>query len=354
MPNLTGITALDVGIGLAFIYLLFSLLCTALMEAISGVLDLRAATLEKGLRNLLDDDGAAGAGGAPTAPIPGAPQAAPNGHPLARRGDCVTRLSDELLGHGLIRTQYRASKLLRRRKRRGPSYLEPRMFAAALLDVMAPQSRASDPVANVQTMIENTNIPQGTKNALLALAKDAGGNRDNLRKLVEEWFDGGMGRVSGWYKRQSQIIVCVLSLAVAVGLNVNTIAIVDRLVRDDVVRATVVTEATKAVETQAAPKSTPGSPPAGESVPTTDSLNAVADRIGKVGKLGVPIGWNLPEGDPAHPDLKDHFGRTFGGWLITFLALSLGAPFWFDALSRLSALRNAGAKPKADTPAAKK
>ena len=34
MPNLTGITALDVAIGLTFVYLLFSLLCTVVVEGI--------------------------------------------------------------------------------------------------------------------------------------------------------------------------------------------------------------------------------------------------------------------------------------------------------------------------------
>ena len=65
MPNLTGYAPLDIAIGLAFVYLLFSVLCSAVQEAIAGVLDWRAATLEKGLRNLLDDGGQPGTGGAP-------------------------------------------------------------------------------------------------------------------------------------------------------------------------------------------------------------------------------------------------------------------------------------------------
>src|SRR5687767_13765682 len=67
MPDLTGSSAVDVAIGLAFVYLLFSLLCSAIQEAIASIFDLRAATLEKGLRNLLEDGGEAGKNGAPTA-----------------------------------------------------------------------------------------------------------------------------------------------------------------------------------------------------------------------------------------------------------------------------------------------
>jgi hypothetical protein len=38
------------------------------------------------------------------------------------------------------------------------------------------------------------------------------------------------------------------------------------------------------------------------------------------------------------------------GLLLTAIALSLGAPFWFDTLSRLTRVRNTGKKP--DEPAA--
>ncbi len=38
----------------------------------------------------------------------------------------------------------------------------------------------------------------------------------------------------------------------------------------------------------------------------------------------------------------------FLGWLLTALAISLGAPFWFDLLNRFIALRNAGKKPDDD------
>jgi hypothetical protein len=34
------------------------------------------------------------------------------------------------------------------------------------------------------------------------------------------------------------------------------------------------------------------------------------------------------------------------GWLITVLAISLGAPFWFDMLNRIVAIRSAGRAPE--------
>lgn len=365
MPNLTGNTALDVAIGLAFVYLLFSILCAAVQEAIAGILDMRAATLERGLRNLLDDDGGVNEGGAPQ-PVGALPPATPAGAPVVPPpGPAVAvgagppaepvaaagagppaapaaaggaepppgpvaagspTLSDQVLGHGLIRTMYKDSKLLFKRKRRGPSYISPNTFALALLNVLAP-ANAEDPIASVRATLTAANIPAGTKSALLSLANGAASDRDELRKLIEHWFDGAMGRVSGWYKRKTQIIICVLSLVVAVGLNVNTVSIADRLEHDQAIRSAVVQQAVNS------------------SAKTGDKLETTADNITAVQKLGLPLGWNKAKGDPARADLDHHLGRTLVGWLLTFLALSLGAPFWFDALGKLAGLRNAGKKP---------
>jgi hypothetical protein len=34
------------------------------------------------------------------------------------------------------------------------------------------------------------------------------------------------------------------------------------------------------------------------------------------------------------------------GWILTILAVSLGAPFWFDMLNRVVAIRSAGKAPE--------
>ena len=33
------------------------------------------------------------------------------------------------------------------------------------------------------------------------------------------------------------------------------------------------------------------------------------------------------------------------GWIITILAISLGAPFWFDILNKVASIRSSGTKP---------
>jgi len=57
--------------------------------------------------------------------------------------------------------------------------------------------------------------------------------------------------------------------------------------------------------------------------------------------VGAVLGWG-----------KDSLNLTTGGWiqrvlgwLLTMIAVSLGAPFWFDMLNKIINIRNAGTKP---------
>lgn len=58
--------------------------------------------------------------------------------------------------------------------------------------------------------------------------------------------------------------------------------------------------------------------------------------------LGLPLGWG---GQPWPPSGLDLFKGVMGLFLTT-LALSLGAPFWFDVLKSLGSLKASGPRPK--------
>jgi hypothetical protein len=55
MIDLTGSPALDLAIGLAFIFFLLATLASAIHEVGAAALGLRARTLEQGLRSMLED-----------------------------------------------------------------------------------------------------------------------------------------------------------------------------------------------------------------------------------------------------------------------------------------------------------
>ena len=70
--------------------------------------------------------------------------------------------------------------------------------------------------------------------------------------------------------------------------------------------------------------------------------------------MDLPIGWNvgLPQqsvkGTPVLPARTDWL-QTLLGWLITAFAATLGAPFWFDLLNKVSVIRSA-VKPREKSP----
>ena len=97
--------ALDVASGLTFVYLVLSLVCSALNETISSVFSWRARFLREGIANLLDSDDRA------------------NGEKLMK----------QLYGHPRVNALIRP--VSRRGRARYPSYIPAQTFVAALLDI---------------------------------------------------------------------------------------------------------------------------------------------------------------------------------------------------------------------------
>jgi hypothetical protein len=59
--------------------------------------------------------------------------------------------------------------------------------------------------------------------------------------------------------------------------------------------------------------------------------------------LKLPVGWT-EENMPAEPTLGD-LGLKGLGILLSAMAASFGAPFWFDVLDKVMNIRGAGKKP---------
>jgi hypothetical protein len=153
-----------------------------------------------------------------------------------------------------------------------------------------------------------------------------------------------MDRVSVWYKRYVHRIILVISIVLVACLNVDSINIAQVLWRLPTERL--------AVATAAARQAGPG-----------DGAGQNADQVVRsISALKLPLGWTPPHittvspagaksvvvsTDPQHVPLgAASWLIKLLGLLLTVLALSLGAPFWFDALTRLASLRQSGPKPK--------
>ena len=217
-----------------------------------------------------------------------------------------------------------------------PSYIPARSFALALMDVILPatSSTGSGVTATLSTSyplsaesesetlrqfreavdkIQNANIRQ----ALLTLVDAAGSNIRRVRENIEMWFNNAMDRVSGKYRRWSQWIIFCLGLMITIGMNADTIAICTHLSQSEP-RAKAIALVEKNLSTSDPMKA-----------------NGIVEEYQKLSALGLPIGWEKIKWS----DAGAWPSRIFG-WLLTSIAIALGAPFWFDVLSKVMNVRS--------------
>lgn len=292
-----GAVPLEVAIALSFVFFLLSVIASACTEGISWALKWRATNLVKGVRGLVGEDAA-----------------------------------KRVLDHPLVKTDVTSDS-----KRKQPSYLSARNFTLALFQTTSNGAlAAARDITQARTAINamSDDSPLGAQ--LKALVNDGEADLAKFRKSVEIWFDDGMDRVSGWYRRRTQIVTCVLAAVIAVGLNVDAIRLTERIANDPTVRTAIVKQAEQASAVEA--KEAGG----GSEESITGAGKKAEGAIDQLETLQLPILW---AGDNQDVDLA-----TVAGWVITALAISLGAPFWFDALGKLARLRTTGAKPKPADP----
>jgi hypothetical protein len=320
--------ALDVALGLVFLYFILSLICSGINEAIASRLRWRAQDLERGLWELLQDP---------------------------KQG---SRALDDLMRHPLIRPMMNPSKKKElpteaadatttaattgppkpNKDTEFPSYLPSRTFATALLGFeqkVVSAAKGTDVKADLRKLNESIDaIPsERVQQALTALLHNAQGDAVVFRRNVEQWYDDHMERVSGWYRRRIQKVLWVLAFLVAFTLNADTLQTAKRLWVEPSVRASLVNQA------QSTAAQTPE-----ETDPSTE-----------LSSLPVPIGWHLasarhdPQGFPFYQQWSMLWAllSKLIGLTLTAVAITFGAPFWFDLLSKLGRLRNSGAPPPA-------
>jgi len=315
-----GSQILDVVIGIIFIYLLLSLICSALNELISRIFSMRAQNLAQGIGNLLND-----------------PE--------------FTGYAQDFYNHPLIKSLERKGKR--------PSYIPSRTFALVLMDVVgsaesALSSKGFKSFRSTVAKIANNNL----KKMLLVQIDVAENNLNKFVKNIEEWFDDSMQRVSGWYKRKAQLIILFLALVICVLFNADSLMIANSLSHDEALRNAVALAAAEYIKQPLTkPEEKPGEAlSAAEEKMLMMRINQVREQIQK---LRLPLGWTKVSGDPRGvPGSFPLWLEKILGILFTTIAVSLGAPFWFDVLNKFVNLRSVGDRPdkenkKADSSSAK-
>lgn len=342
---------LEVAIGMAFLFLAVSLICTAVKEWLEGIFKWRAMDLERALRTLLAD-----ADGTLTSEL--------LHHPVLYSLFPGTYDPAQLRSSWL--TPGKGSLHMRLSQRRNlPSYIPAGQFAVALLDCVArgaaPPEGADAGAAphpgplSVQALRDSAMVLASPhlQRAVLSALDHSAGDLAAARLNIERWFNGTMDRASGWYRRRTQAVLFMLGFAAAAVMNIDALHVMQRLTADKAFRDVVVKEAASA----AAP---------------AESASAVqAERIRNARQalegVGMPIGWrtrvqSVPPAAPielgslpvprqlcashdASPCIRPQwFGADWlgvlCGWFVTAFAVMLGAPFWFDVLNKFMVIRS--------------
>lgn len=311
---LFGSSTLEVLIGVLFLFLLLSLVVSAVAELIAQALALRSRTLYDAVSTMLFDETARNA----------------------------------VFEHPLIKSLSQQNFFDKARGNKSrPSYIPSDRFAQALLDVF--QVRIDDTGTVQITAPAGVTLNADLDKLLKSLARPLTGvvaDAERFGVEAAKWFDESMERVSGWYKRKTQVILFVVGALVVVWANANVIRYAEALVINPTARAAVVGAAEAAVASPAPDATAAPGAPAAAALTTEQTL-------AELKKLDFALGWDPAAGakDPRHvptslQEAVDAVAMNLLGWLLTIAALTMGAPFWFDALKSVIGLRATGPKPK--------
>ncbi len=284
---------LQVILGIIFILLVLSLFATTLMEIANSVFSLRGKYLLKGVRQMLANSG-----------------------------------RTDILESFLHNSRYNqlSSKFLF--IKRPPSYISSKAFSSILMNVLDKEQQGNGKFDNIRD--------EHLREMLLQFEQESGGELHEFKQKLEDWYDEVMDRAKGWFKRNNQMWLILLGLGIAIVFDADTISIFQNLSNNPEAQLKLASMANEYFFSSNVGDST-----------QVDSLSLLAYRqelhelvTTNMESLREPLGlgWYYA----TNPSGLYGWFMKFLGWVITALAISLGAPFWFDLLKKVMNISNSG------------
>ncbi len=335
---------LELVIGIFFVYFVFSVVCTAIVEGIAQFKSLRSAHLHLWIE------------------------------------DSFGNLGKALINHGLVKNLTE--------KTRTADYIPANIFSAALLDLIYENYRKKHqtPDGNSLPITYDFNtleavltdpdcpLPEDMRRYLLQAIEDGRGlgqQIDLIKKRLDNWYAEAMELVIGTYKRRTRVITWVVGISVTVFANIDSLELCKYLNDNPETRTRLVAMAEAEVKdsnlyqiTLQKLENIQAAPDSSSAVKQDSILRAelrqmiqksredvvfIKAQYDTIAQLGLPLGWNNGIPTEAKAGFLD-FGKWFflklTGLFVTALALTLGAPFWFDMINKLVNIRTAGKKPE--------
>jgi hypothetical protein len=325
-------TILDAALGVAVVFAVFALVVSGLNEAWASFMNKRGKQLFDALNQIMDDKAHELLTTELLQPLTRQPRVTVRNPPSARK-TAVAPVSnqDEV------------------RKATG-AYLPSWMFAAAVLEKAEKASDAPAPLTastedKAKSLVDELGGPLA--GVVQTLVKEADNDVHKLEKALAKWYDGYMERVAGWYKRNARWIMFVIALVVAIAANIDAVSLTREVISDASVRGALVQQASsisncKGGDLTCAKQDVAALP--GSQLGlfwTTTCVSKSAPGTNAPKAVLCSSSWTTRQG-------LDNFWEWFdkvAGLLIGALAISLGAPFWFDLIGRGVSLKGAGPEP---------
>lgn len=336
---------LETAIAVILVIVIFSVVAYAIQELIAANLQYRGKMLKSSIQSLLDGQNAA------------------------------TKIADAIYDHPQI-------KKLKEKTDKLPSYVPAANFALAIIDEVAkaaPQVAGNTFFQHFQSGINAFAVAGGDLNTLLNNYLDTSADLKELQTNIEKWYNEYMDRVTGWYKKSTTVTLRIIAVVIAIAFNVDLIKVTKAINSNDTLRASLVSTADKLadqpeyikklyeenINTKISGVDETYKDELIKAAGTKDTLviknkialekedvlknytkNRIVDidsLLSKIDNNELPIGWNEKVLEATKQDIP----MTILGWVLAALAISMGAPFWFELLIKLVNVRKAGIKPKA-------
>lgn len=279
-------TTLNIVISLVFVLLLFSLLTSTVVDVIAAILSLKAKNMRYTLENMLGDK------------------------------------MDDFIRHPLFRQiSYATTRRAKYSAYYLPGSVSKESFISILYDLMDAGSREG--LTDRINRLEEGDL----KKMMHFMARQADGDMVAFKAQMERWFDEVMVRSSDWYKRTMKWWVFGIGFALAVFLNADTIQIYQNISASPATQLVLSTMAQEFAEKT----DTLGSPTL--DVPLEEAVERMDSVLSKINSVHSPLGLGWESNNTP----KDLFGwlAKLAGLLLTAIATTFGAPFWYDLLKKL-------------------
>jgi hypothetical protein len=333
---------LSIAIALIFIFLLLSVMVTAINELVFTFLKSRSKQLEFFLKKLYFNDSA------------------------------WTGIFDNIKNSPFINVLKKYPDVF-------PGSIPAENFTTALLAYLG---KGKLTIEAINKAVEENDAkealePTKTKSGFFFMLKAILSQKPTMEQLSEELdkiYENAMVRLTSWYRRSAKILSFVFAFVICAGLNVDSITITKNLWNNKdkaeqiasfaamagkylekndssqvVFKDGIDTLAYIKVENKALTKSKTDKIIAGIAKSGEGSVQEkqLVTSYNIMANLDIPIGWSSENAPPFRVSSRHDFVMwllKLLGILLTTAAVSMGAPYWFDILNKITPLKQGAGK----------